>query len=319
MVWPVDSIGHPSRLVELPAGNYRGPGLALPGRVTTPRYRTIDHLGQPAIELVAHGDRLVAVHGVGPRIAWFGAPRGDNLLFWDDAGAHRRGAWQLRGGHRLWTTRPGADEAEDTYATDNAPCRIRRLRDGVAIHAPADAARLEKSLVIRAGARGWTIEHRLRNAGDMLWSGGLWGLTCTRPSRATRYAIPLGGGPPAWDVVTLVIPRRWGGGHTSRLVDPQLTLTEDELRATPRGAEAKRLVRAPRGTLIMRDPERGTFTKTSDFDPHAAYPHASNVAIYLAPGRFMVELETMSPIRTIAPGEILSHVERWARTERGAA
>ena len=280
--------------------------------------RHIEHAGLPAIELIAHGTRLVAVYGAGPRIAWFGRTRGDNLLYWDDEGAHARGAWQLRGGHRLWTTRPGADEAEETYAADNAACQIRKLRDGVAIHARPDAARLEKSLMIRAvPRRGWTIKHRLRNAGDMLWSGGLWGLTCTRPARGTRYEIPLGGGPAAWDVVTMVIPRRWGGGHTSRLVDPQFAMTEEALVVRPRGSEAKRMLRAQLGTLVMRDPERGTFTKQADFDPHARYPHATNVALYVAPRSFMVELETMSPLRTLAPGDTLVHVETWS-VARGA-
>lgn len=281
------------------------------------RSRSIEYGGVPAIELIAGGERLVAVHGAGPRIAWFGRAGGNSLLYWDDAGAHVRGAWQLRGGHRLWTTRPGADEAEETYAVDNAACRVRMLRDGVALHAPPDAARLEKSLVIRARPpHGWTIEHRLRNAGDMLWSGGLWGLTCTRPARATRYAVPWGGGSSTWDVVTLVIPRRWGGGHTSRLVDPQFTMTEQALVVRPRGVEAKRMARAPHGTLVMRDPARGTFTKTATFDAHARYPLDCNVALYIAPGNFMVELETMGPTRTIAPGDTLVHVETWSLADR---
>src|SRR5437870_3151754 len=119
---------------------------------------------------------MVVVHEIGPRIASFGfgglgGPR-DNLLYWNDAGDVGRGHWRLRGGHRLWLTRPLADETEETYAPDDVRCRVRRMRDGVVVTAPPDAARLEKSLSVREHRGAWIIEHRVRNVGDMMWSGG---------------------------------------------------------------------------------------------------------------------------------------------------
>src|SRR5829696_5072986 len=106
------------------------------------RIANILHDGLAAVELVDRGVRLVIVHQVGPRIAWFG--KRDNLLFWDTKGIHRRGDWRLRGGHRLWMTRPLADESEETYCADNAPCRVQRLADGVRVMAPPDPSRIEK-------------------------------------------------------------------------------------------------------------------------------------------------------------------------------
>lgn len=291
------------------------------------RAREINFEQRAAIEIVDRSARLVIVHGVGPRIAFFGRVRGDNLLFWDRRGEHRRGDWHLYGGHRLWVARPGADEAEETYAPDNAPCAVRRISGGVEVTAPPDAARIEKTLVVRApGERSdaWIIEHRLRNAGDMLWSGGAWALTATLPARGTRYRIPLGGGAPEWDLVTLVIPRRWGGGHTSRLADPQFSFTDDALEFRARGHEAKRMVMAPHGTLEMSDPDRGRFVKRAAYVPHQQYPLGTNLATYLGPKSFMVELETMSPLVTLAPNETLVHVETWSlraptNQSRGAA
>src|SRR4051794_23579176 len=87
--------------------------------------RRIDHDGHRALELIHARMRMIVVHDVGPRIAWFGRRDGDNLLFWDRANQHTRGAWHLRGGHRLWLTRPGADETEETYAPDERPCLVR--------------------------------------------------------------------------------------------------------------------------------------------------------------------------------------------------
>jgi hypothetical protein len=276
--------------------------------------RDIEHAGYAALELVARGTRLVVVHAIGPLIAWFGRVGGANLLFWDDRGEHRRGDWRLYGGHRLWTTRPGADEAEDSYAPDNEPCVVRRVKDGAIVTARSALTRVEKSLALRWRDGEWMIEHRIRNTSVMLWSGGAWALTCTRPRKATRYRIPLDGGNPEWDVLTMVIPRRWGGNHTSRVADPQVILGEHTLDIRPRGVETKRMLFAPLGTLEMIDPEDGQFGKTAAVIRGGSYPLATNVAFYIGAKNFMVELETMSPVVTLAPGEMITHVERWRLT-----
>lgn len=277
------------------------------------RIRNIEHAGHAAIELVDRGVRAVIVTSVGPRIAWFGRAA-ENLLYWDRDGEHRHGDWRLYGGHRLWTTRPLADESEEIYAADNAPCAVRRVTDGVIVTAPVDPMRIEKSLAIRVRRGVWAVEHRLRNRGDMLWSGGAWTLTCTLPLRSTRYRIPLGGGPPTWEVTTIVIPTRWGGTHTSRLDDPQIKLSNAAMEVRALGDEAKRMVLAPQGIVEMRD-TRGLFRKHTRFDASATYPLTTNLAIYLGPKRFMVEMESMSPLRTLAPGESLVHVESWTLQE----
>src|SRR3989338_6661416 len=96
--------------------------------------------GLAAVEMKTARARLIAVTGMGPRIAHLSAIRGKtetrNLLFWDYAKKYRRKDWQLKGGHRVWPTRPLGDEAEETYAADNGPCECRIGAEGVAIHGP---------------------------------------------------------------------------------------------------------------------------------------------------------------------------------------
>lgn len=71
------------------------------------------------------------------------------------------------------------------------------------------------------------------------------------------------------------------------------------------------MVFAPRGTLRMHDPARGELTKCAACVAGAIYPLGTNLAVYLGPESFMVELETMSPIARLAPGAALRHRERW--------
>jgi hypothetical protein len=271
--------------------------------------REIDFRGHHGLELVAGDVTMVVVTSVGPRIAWFGRTGGENLLFWDDEGAHQQGAWRMYGGHRLWLTRPLADESDETFAPDNEPCRIERTRDGVSVCATPSGSPIERSLSIGERDGRWTIRHGLRNTGELLWSGGAWALTCTLPHRDSRYRIPLGGMSKAWDVATILIPMRWGT-HTSRLDDDQFTFSADAMEFRAQNDEAKRMVLAPHGRIELRD-HRGVFRKTSPFEIDARYPLATNLAVYLAPRAAFVELESMSPQRTLYPGDALAHLETW--------
>ncbi len=79
------------------------------------RIKEILFEGHKAVEIITDHLRLVVVTEFGPRIAFFGKPDGDNLLLWAP-GEYMREKWDLAGGHRVWVTRPGADENEDTYA-----------------------------------------------------------------------------------------------------------------------------------------------------------------------------------------------------------
>src|SRR5271163_1439269 len=128
------------------------------------RIRRCRFQGEPAVELGTRALRLVAITRRGPRIAHLSVPGGENLLYWRP-GKHRRGMWDPLGGHRLWTTRPGADECEETYLPDNEPCKLELHRDGFSLTQPVDSvSRLLRTLRVRSVASDRVaIEHRLRN------------------------------------------------------------------------------------------------------------------------------------------------------------
>lgn len=278
---------------------------AVATRIRAARYEEL-----AAVE-IEHADVcMTIVHEVGPRIVAFHHVGGDNLLYWDTINAHSYGEWRMYGGHRLWTTRPDADESEETFAPDNTPCTVRQIGDSVELTSAPTPARIEKTLNVTVADSVWTIEHRLRNTGTLLWAGGAWALTCTRPGPLTSYRIPLGGGSATWDVLTIAIPRRWAG-HTSRLDDPQFVFDDDALNFRALGNEAKRMLSAPRGMIVMADPARGELTKAAPLRA-GRYPRDTNLAVYLSPDAQLVELESMSPYETLVPGASLVHVETWS-------
>jgi hypothetical protein len=269
--------------------------------------------GFDAVELLTPALRLVALTAMGPRVAFFGQPDGDNLLMWTP-GKYRRGKWDLMGGHRLWVARPGADEAEETYAADNQPCHLDTHDDGFTLTAAVDPVhRTRRGVRVSLLAPDRVaLDHFVRNESDMLWSGGLWTLTCTLPPPKATYTVPLGDGS-AWDYATIVTFRTWGGGHGGvGFGDIQFKLTDEALVLHPAGRENKRMVKADPGIIAMHDPARRLlFAKHTTYQPDANYPLGTNLALYVGPKNFMVEMEAMSPTSTLKPGQSLAFRESW--------
>lgn len=281
--------------------------------------RPCTHAGFAAVELTTPALRLIAVHGTGPRLAWFGPAGGDNLLFWQDKQAAADApAWALRGGHRVWTSAMGADESETTYRPDNAPGTCATSGDGFTVTgAPDPATRTQRSITVRV-LRDDRLEiiNRILNQGDMLFACGLWALTCTKPGPGTRYVIPLGDGS-AWDTSTITVFRTWAGHGTGSFREEQFELADDAYVLTPRGRETKRMVQTPAGIIALTDAQRGvSFAIATAYEPQAIYPANANLATYVGPDNFMVEMETMGPHAVLKPGQTLEHRQEWTIAAR---
>lgn len=275
--------------------------------------KAIQYAGHNALELTTDTSRMVAITDFGPRIAFLGEPDGENLLYWEPHTLHR-GDWFLHGGHRLWVTRPGADECEETYLPDNQPVTAKELADGIRLTAPIDPVnRTQRQITVTAqDNQHFRLDHRLTNTSDMLFSCGLWTLTCTKPAADTVYGVPLGDGS-SWDAATIVAFRRWGGHGCESYADDQFQCTDDMFVLRPVGRENKRMIQSHSGIIAMSAPTRNlTFAKQATYAPDADYPLNCNVAMYVGPDNFMVEMENMSPIRNIKPGQSIDHSEIWA-------
>lgn len=269
--------------------------------------------GLDAIEITTSRVRMVAVTGLGPRIAFLGVDGGENLLFWDTQGTVGRGDWHIRGGHRVWNTRPQADESEDAYAPDNSPCDVAMEGDALVL-----TGQMHPYLKIRRGFKiaqvndtTFEITSFVTNCSDVLFSGGAWAITCAEPNGGKQFGIPLGDRRRGWDLVQIAIPRAWAG-HTAHINDPQITMTEDLLIVKPTGIETKRMVTAPLGIIAMTWPEKKvSFAKRTVYNPAGQYPLGFNVAFYVGPGNFMLEMESMGPEQTLLPGDTVSLTEIW--------
>lgn len=300
-----------------------------------------------AISIEKRGICLVAVHEIGPRIAFLQSEldRPNNILFWDDntpdETEHKRVEWILYGGKRVWTTRPFADESEEAYAADNGPCEVliedREME--VAFQGTDDPVECKEVTIVGAPHPVFKIQRWFKimetlydvsiqivsgvtNTSDMLWSGGLWGLTCcSNPAAAyCQYVIPLPAEKPesGWSGANSRIVPHWAG-HKSPVPDLQMQRTGSHLIFTPNGREAKGYFEVPGGWIARLSGGSGGCNFFSFFRDYGKLiercPNHCNAALYNGPGNFMTEMECMSPWKVLEPGESHSMAEMWVILE----
>jgi hypothetical protein len=279
----------------------------------TLREMTFD--GFDAVELGTAAARLVLVTGCGPRIAFFGRPDGENLLYWQRDGVVS-GEWRLHGGHRVWITRPYADEAVDAYMGDNEPC-AREVSGGRvrAVSPPHPFFRIARGMEVEQLAENrFAVTNFIVNEGPLIYSGGVWSPTCIVPDGGV-ISVDLGQDEATWDAVQLVIPRKFAG-NTVRIDDPQVTFTERQMHVTPRGVLTKRCVCAPKGRVAAQWRDKGLcFSKQAQYCPGGHYPlNGCNVAVFVGADNWMAEMETFGPEQPIPPGGTLGNREIWELT-----
>jgi len=269
--------------------------------------------GWPNCWRVANGVVEAVVTGdIGPRVMRYGFAGGQNFFkeFADQLGRSGEPEWQLRGGHRIWAA---PEDRLRTYAPDNGPVEIRPTADGLVCTEPVEPLTgLEKRIVLRMAGTGTEVEvtHRLRNAGSAPCRLAPWALTMMAPGGHGIHGFPPRGTHPEilapsnplvmWAFTDLADPR-W------RLLERYLVLRQDPANAVPQklGSFHPHTWGAYllHGELFVKRCEAaGDPRQYADFG--CSFEMFTNADF--------LELETLGPLETLAPGESVTHVERWS-------
>lgn len=269
--------------------------------------------GFKAIEIETKSWKLIAVYECGPRIAFLGKKDSDdNILYWDKNGV-KNGDWVLHGGHRVWITRPYADESVDTYTSDNEECLVEIDGYNVNLTSPKhDFTNLSRGIKISIiDNNKFEVTNFIKNDGSLIYSGGVWSPTCINPNGKV-IKVPLGEDDTTWDIVKIVIPRVFAGNKVL-LNDEQVSFTEKEMIIKPNNVITKRCVSAPKGTVYCEWEEKGIkFSKTSDYIKDGKYPlDGCNIAVFVGENNWMAEMETFGVEQSIKPQETILNKEVW--------
>jgi hypothetical protein len=265
----------------------------------------------PSVCLNNDSIELVLPVSYGPRIARYASPSGPNLLaevsphvqrvktgFGDD--------WHIYGGHRLWTA---PEHAVDSYYPDNAPVEVERTGATVSLRQRVEPhSGLEKiiSVTLHQGTHV-SVHHELVNRGDRPRNVAAWALTAMAP-----------GG-------TAIFPQSWFAPHPQALAPARpLVLWPFTRMADPRSSWGDRFI------LLRQDSARPEPQKFGFYNDRGYMAYLLGQQLFIKchmplPGlhadfggnaqsftnELFLELETLGPVQTLAPGERASHREDW--------
>ena len=268
--------------------------------------KTENFLGLECHALENEQLKLLVMRSAGPRILSFGFKNGDNLFAElpdariDDFG---NDAFHFYGGHRLWHA---PEEPRRTYLPDDFPVDIVAAENGLTVTQKTEAQTgLQKMIEIRLPGESpqVIITHYLTNQGLWPVTCAPWAITQLKPggtailpqTRRDTGVLP-NRSLALWPYTDMVNPNvRWGSNYI--LLDAELDSPFKIGFPNPRGW----LGYWWNGTL---------FVKRAEYDAQAEYFDFGSSSECYCNDQF-IELETLSPTRTIAPGETVSHIETW--------
>ena len=266
----------------------------------------VNFLGQECYAFSNEVVRLLVTRSVGPRILSFGFADGENVfaelpdVVIDYPG---NGLFHFYGGHRLWHA---PEEPGRTYLPDDSPVDIALLPNGFVVTQMLESQTgLQKSMeiTIADAAAQVLITHHLTNH-------GLWDVTCA-PWAITQFKTGGTAILPQSRQNTGVLPNRaltlWPYINMS---DPRVQWRRDFILIDAQMDPPFKVgFPNPRGWLAYWN-NGVLFVKHAKYEAHAEYYDFGSSSECYCNDAFL-ELETLAPISTIAPGGTTTHVETW--------
>lgn len=217
--------------------------------------------------------------------------------------------WKVRGGHRLWL----APESEKVYFPDNEPISYLFLKDDseqrkdqIEIVQKEDPwLKVRKSMRISfVGDREVEVTNRVENTGEEELYCSLWAIQAMAPGGTEEIPFALrDGGMDHWHRVSM-----WD--YTS-LGDPRVEYRRDGITLTHQPLEEKYKIGVghPIGPVTYKN-QGVTFVKKFVVESERLYPDG-DVSFETFMCKHMVEIESLSPMKRVAPGEYMEYRERW--------
>lgn len=270
----------------------------------------IDFAGRPRNLDWRSGDvRLIVTADVGPRVLWASGADGMNHLavYERHHGLSGGGSYRSYGGHRLWTA---PEVPERTYEPDNDPVEVDVQGEWTFFQTGTPSAvGLLKSIGLAPGPgkNSVRVRHTVVNVGSTSHEVAAWAITVMRPGGFCLFPQP--------DFVPhgqALLPSRplvlWPYANMS---DPRWQWGQELIRLDQTPAENPQKA----GAFVSQGWAayiRGckVFLKQFPADPSARYPDMGcNFEAFTR--HDMLEMESLSPLTWLAPGQSIHHDEVW--------
>ena len=254
---------------------------------------------------------LIVTTDIGPRILRYGFVGEENILGEIPTAVitTELGDWKPWGGHRLWLA---PENNPRSYAPDDLPVKFEVINENkIRLVQPPDVATgIEKEMIVALDetGSGVTISHALGNRTRASIEVSAWAITIMNGSgEAILPQEPYR----SWN--EYLLPARplvlW---HYTDLSDPRWTFSNQyiRLRTDPMLHHPQKIGIGNKQGWAAYHREKTLFVKNFDYQEFASYPdYGCNTEVYTAGS--VIELESLSPLSNIAPGEFVEHLEHW--------
>lgn len=252
---------------------------------------------------------LIVLSDVGPRVIRYGFVGGMNQFveFPEHAGLVDGDVWRIYGGHRLWHS---PENINRTYYPDNQRVDVVERENGIIlIQQEETSTKLQKTIEIEMdGETGAiTVIHRIKNCS--LWNISLsaWAISAMAPGGLSILKQRTHSGS------DICIPdRRISVWPATSIKDSRVTWGDEYIFLKQDSNVPKSFkigVSSDVGWVAYAN-NQNLFVKYYEYDSKAEYPDfGSTVELYTC-DRFS-EIETLSPLIEITPGNEVSHKEIW--------
>jgi len=256
---------------------------------------------------------VVVTRDVGPRVISYGFTGASNVFaeMPQPAGIPiNTEKFSIWGGHRLWHA---PEQKGRTYVPDNVPPQFVQLALGhVRLTAPPEGStHLQKEIEVKLDPSGTrvTLVHRLKNVGPWAIEAAPWSISILRGGGTAL--IPnepvLEHGPEAFLPARQLVVWSYTNLADKRFqFGPQFTRVSTN--STEKAPQKFGVGNRQGWVGYLRDDS--LFVKRMPFEQGAVYPDLGcNTEVYTA-GDF-IEIESVAPLRSIAPGQAAEHLEAW--------
>jgi hypothetical protein len=258
--------------------------------------------------LIAGDLEAIVTLEVGPRVIRFGRIGGPNefVEYARHAGHTGGESYKSYGGHRLWTA---PEAAERTYEPDNDPVDVLELEGGYEFATPLGPTGLRRTIRIfpEAAFPRFRVEHEVRNDGSASVTIAPWALSVMAPGGECLFPQA-----PYVEHAEALLPARpmvmW---HYTEMQDPRWTWGNRvvRLRQDPERGSMKVGALIQQGYAAYAN-HGNVFFKRFPFEAGAEYPDfGCNFETFTRAD--MLEVESLGPLKTLAPGQSVLHSEAW--------
>ena len=254
----------------------------------------------------------------GPRVIRFGWIGGQNMFCEDtevessasgedfDAVYGEGKTWYIRGGHRLWTS---PEARPRSYYPDNEPVAWEEIENGVLLTPPPQKwTQLQEQMEITMCPKSAkvTVKHKIVNLGAWDIEFAAWALTVL--ARGGLEIVPQ----PQKDTVLL--------GNRLLALWPYTKMTDERVYWGDKYISLQQHPDADHPIKFGINSEHGfaayclnddLFVKKFELHEGADYPDGG-MSFETYTNSLMLEMESISPMKKVAPGECIEHTEYWA-------